>query len=566
MPIVETGRARLWGAAFAASAIALPAAAQQALPSRQELDSTRPSALPAAPRGDLFRRMEAGPCPFADSDLTVTLASVEFRGSREGALALGNDALAPAYADLIGRELPLRAICGIRDRAAALYLRQGVLAAVTIPEQRISDGKLVLQVVEAQVIGVRYSGHAGPAQRQIARYLDKLKGLAPFDLDVAQRYLLLASDVPGVRIQAMLKPAPQGNGAVELEVAISRRPVTATLAAQNYGSLSIGREQGVARLDLNSFTPFGERTSIIGYGTVGSSEQRVFQITERVNLGGEGLAFEGSLTWARTRPGDALAPLDLHGDSFAGSARFTYPVLRHRRHNLLASGGLEVIDQKVAAFGGAATLTEDHLRILFARLDGHWAPRDLTERSVAVTGSLELRQGLAGLGASPYLSATASRFGGRPDAMVLRAELAIGAQLAGPFVGTASALWQHSDRPLLSYEEYSAGNFGLGRGYDPSAATGDRAIGGSLELTTIPLVPKGARSAIRPYAFYDVVRLTNLAPAADRTRLRSVGFGLRLQSPILSFDASYAKPLDRLAPAAPRPPARFLFSISASIQ
>jgi hemolysin activation/secretion protein len=566
MRMFGAGRARLLGAAFVAAMIAVPAAAQ-VLPSRQELDPARQPALPAAPRGDLFRQMEAGPCPFAQSDLKVTLTSVEFRGSREGALALGPDALAPAYADLIGREVPLATICEIRDRAAVLYMRQGVLASVTIPEQRISEGRLVLQVVEAQVVGVRYSGNAGPAQRQVARYLNKLQGLAPFDLDVAQRYLLLASDVPGVRIQATLKPAPQGNGAVELDVAISRSPVSSAFAVQNHGSVAIGRVLGTVRSDFNSFTPLGERTSIVGYGTLGSAEQRVFQVMERVNLGGEGLALQGSLAWARTKPGDVLAPLGLLGNSFAGNAELTYPILRHRRHNLLASAGIDVVDQKVDLFGGLAALTEDRLRVLYAKLDGHWAPRDLADRSVVLTGSLELRQGVQGLGASPYLSGLASRFGGRPDATVVRAELAVGGLIAGPIVGTASALWQHTDRPLLSYEEYSAGNFGLGRGYDPSSASGDRAIGGSLELTTIPLVTERYPTvAVRPYAFYDVVRLTNLAPTADRTKLRSVGLGLRIQSPIFAFDAAWAKPLDPVAPVFPKPPGRLLLSISASIQ
>src|SRR5688572_5667815 len=129
MRTLRAGDAWGWIAAFTLSLLALPAAGQ-VLPSREELDPARQSALPAAPRGELFREMEAGPCPFADSSLTTTLTSVEFRGVVAGALALDDAALAPAYSDLLGRELPLSAVCEIRDRTAALYLREGVLAAV----------------------------------------------------------------------------------------------------------------------------------------------------------------------------------------------------------------------------------------------------------------------------------------------------------------------------------------------------------------------------------------------------------------------------------------------------
>ncbi|WP_204311023.1 POTRA domain-containing protein, partial [Stenotrophomonas maltophilia] len=81
--------------------------------------------------------METGPCPFASSDLKVTLTGVEFQGTN-GDLALDESKLRLAYADLLGREVPIATICTIRDRVAALYLRRGVLAAVDIPEQRIA--------------------------------------------------------------------------------------------------------------------------------------------------------------------------------------------------------------------------------------------------------------------------------------------------------------------------------------------------------------------------------------------------------------------------------------------
>ncbi len=141
-------------------------------------------------------------------------------------------------------------VCDIRDRAAALYLRRGVLASVVIPEQKIADGRLTLTVVEARIASVNYHGDAGPAQKQVARFLDHLRGMAPFDLDVAQRYLLLASDVPGVRIQSALRPSPAGDGALDLDVAIARDAVDGSVVAQNYGSKTVGRDLTLARLDL----------------------------------------------------------------------------------------------------------------------------------------------------------------------------------------------------------------------------------------------------------------------------------------------------------------------------
>jgi hemolysin activation/secretion protein len=544
---------------------ASPATAQVALPSRQELDPARAAPIPAAPRGNLFKGVEAGPCAFRDSPIKVNLKTVEFRGARSGALALSDETLASTYAEFIGREAPLSVACDIRDRAASLYLRRGVLASVVIPTQTIADGKLVLTVVEARIASVNYHGDAGPAQKQVVRFLDHLRGMAPFDLDVAQRYLLLASDVPGVRLQSALRPSAAGDGALDLDIAIARDAVDGSILAQNYGSKTVGRDLTLARLDLNGFTPLGERTSIIGYGTLSSDEQRVIQVAERFFIGGDGLAAALSGSWAWTRPGDVLTPLELEGESFAGSVRISYPLVRHRRQNLNFGFGLDVVNQKVEFGGGVATLTDDKLRVFFVRLDGHYAPASLAANSVAMTGVVEVRQGIHNLGASRYGELTASRFLAKPDATVFRAEGELGG-VAGPLVGKLKVAWQHTNDPLLSYEEYGVGNLTIGRGYDPSMVSADRAIAGSLEVSSKPLSLNGGKAAWRPYAFYDVAELTNIGFGANKLDLTSAGVGVRAQvTSRFAFDLTWAKPFDSPFGVGDEPSSRVLISLSAAL-
>ena len=565
--VMGAGATACLGAALLAAS---QAAAQVALPSRQELDPANAAPIAAAPRGDLFKGVEAGSCAFRGSPIKVTLKAVTFQGATAenggGALAVSDQALASTYAEFIGREAPLSVVCDIRDRAAALYLRRGVLASVVIPEQRIAEGKLTLTVVEARIASVNYHGDAGPAQKQVVRFLDHLRGMAPFDLDVAQRYLLLASDVPGARIQSVLKPSPIGQGALDLDITIARDAVDGSVVAQNYGSKSVGRDLTLARLDLNGFTSLGERTSILGYGTLSSDEQRVIQVAERFYLGGDGLVADLSGSWAWTRPGDTLKPLDLEGESFAGGVRLTYPLMRHRRHNLNIGVGLDWIDQKVEFGGGAAVLTDDHLRVFFLRLDGHYAPAGLAAHSVAMTGMFEVRQGVHNLGASRYGDLQASRFLAKPDATVTRAEGEIGGRLAGPVIGKLAVAWQHTDDPLLSYEEYGVGNLTIGRGYDPSVASGDRALSATFELSTTPLSLNGGRAAWRPYAFYDVAELTNLGVGAGKLDLASAGIGVRAQvTSRVALDLTWAKPFDSPFGTGDEPPSRVLISLSAAL-
>lgn len=554
------------GLSSAALLAAAPAVAQVALPSRQQLDPANAAPIAAAPRGDLFKGVEAGPCAFRDSPIRVTLRTVDVQGAGAATLALSDQALTSTYAEFIGREAPLSVVCDIRDRVASLYLRRGLLANVIIPEQRIADGRLTLSVVEARIGSVNYHGDAGPAQKQVVRFLNQLRGMTPFDLDVAQRYLLLASDVPGVRIQSALKPSPLGQGVLDLEVAISRDAIDGSVVTQNYGSKTVGRDLTLARLDLNGLTPLGERTSILGYGTLSSDEQRVIQVAERFYIGADGLTADLSGAWGWTKPGDVLKPLDLEGASFAGNVRLTYPLVRHRNRNLNIGVGLDWIDQKVEFGGGLAVLTEDHLRVFFLRLDGHYAPASLAAHSVAMTGVVELRQGSNGLGASRYGELSASRLLGKPKATVFRTEGEIGGRLAGPVIGKLNLLWQHTDDPLLSYEEYGVGNLTIGRGYDPSAASGDRALAASLEVSTVPLPFNGGRAAWRPYAFYDLAELTNLGLGAGKLDLTSAGVGVRAQlTSRVALDLAWAKPFDSPFGVGDAPSSRLLVSLSAAL-
>ncbi len=148
---------------------------------------------------------------------------------------------------------------------------------------------------------------------------------------------------------------------------------------------------------------------------------------------------------------------------------------------------------------------------------------------------------------------------------MFRAEGEIGG-VAGPVVGKLKVAWQHTDDPLLSYEEYGVGNLSIGRGYDPSVASGDRAIAGTFELSTVPLPLNGGRAAWRPYAFYDVAELTNIGFGANKLDLTSAGVGVRAQvTPRFAFDLTWAKPFDSPYGVGDEPSSRVLISLSAAL-
>ena len=493
----------------------------------------------------------------------MTISSITFRGST----ALKDQDFAAVTRAYVGKTQKVGAICEIRDRAARVLFDRGILARVEIPEQRISGGALVLEVIEAHVVNVRVRGDIGPAQAAVERYVEKLRGMKPFDMRKAQRYLLLASDIPGVRVRAAIRPSSSAErGAVDIDVSVSREAFSEVGNAQNLGSRTVGRWGGLVRGEARSFTPFGEDTTLVAFHTLDSNEQWVVQLQEAARLGADGLIARASAVYGETRPGEALKPLALKSTSKVGNLELAYPLIRRRRLDVNVAGGLDVVDQSTD-LGGAGRLTEDKVRVLYARADGDARVYGFDRPWVlnwAVTG----RKGLSGLGASRAGDSLLTHGFATPDAWLFRAQGGIETQVYGPISASLRAQAQTSDKPLMPYEQISLGDLSVGRGYDPAVVLGDTGAGASLDLryAAVQVYPRVLAS---PFVFYDQGFVHNndagrTGLTSSRT-LRSFGAGITLRlANRANLEVTYARPVDAVSGGGARPAPRLLINLTAS--
>lgn len=538
-------------------ATAVSAQTAPGLPTREELNPAQRTET-LGPQADLFSAPAAGPCPFTDSQLQVTLREVRLNGLT----GVPAEQLRGAYADFVGRPASLTALCTIRDRVAAALFAQGILARVEIPEQQIAGGVLTLEVIEANVANVRVTGEAGPAVRRVESYAQKLRGMKPFDLDKAQRYLLLAAETPGIRLRTVVRPDPSGaRGAIDIEIQVARDAVSAVFNAQNQQPKTAGRFGALARVDINSLTELGERTSLVYYRTIPDNEQFVLQAIEEVRLGGDGLMARGSLAYGETRPGEALKPLRLRSISTVANFELSYPLVKLRRHEVTVAGGFELASQTTKFRGIGTELTTDDVRVFYVRANTESRPW-FGQRQGSLGAEIAARKGISGLGASDQGSVLASRIEGKPDAFVLRGSAHALIPAARLFSIAARIEAQYSPDALLSYDELPLGNLTIGRGYDPASATGDSGIAGSLEARFGPFEAPG-RVFVSPYLFGDIGRVMNHDTLqADRT-LKAAGAGAQIQlAPRLVAEVIYAHPFDAPQPATSRPSDRVLVNLT----
>ena len=104
-----------------------------------------------------------------------------------------------------------------------------------MPEQRIADGTVRFQVLMARLVGLRVRGDAGPGERLIAAYLQRLTQQEVFNRYEAERYLLLAGDLPGYNVRLALRSAGAARGEVIGEVIVQRYSALADVLRQEFG-------------------------------------------------------------------------------------------------------------------------------------------------------------------------------------------------------------------------------------------------------------------------------------------------------------------------------------------
>jgi hemolysin activation/secretion protein len=537
-------------------------------PTREQLAPAEQAPAPKrAARIDLLRRIPPPICTLpTDSPVTFTLEGVDVTGAE----------VPPVWAEFVGKTVRIRDLCEIQSRIYARLYDHDPLALVIIPPQTIDAHarRIRFQVVHAHLAALRFHGDVGPAQAKVEAVLDHLRGLTPFDLPTFERFLLLARDIPGIRVETSFAHAQEPGlapNAWDVDFSLSRTPLDEVVQFSNANSAILGPYTGLARVDFNSFTPLGERTTLLAYTTLNNLSQVIVQALEEVRLGDNGVFARASFTYGYSHPGDSLAALDLHGGDYVGTIEVDDPLIRRIDLNLTVAGGMDLINQRTDQPGGAP-LSDDALRVIWARADTdarHDFGPSFLGGAVTLTDqtTVQVRKGFHALGASANGAANLSRPQGESDAWVVRGEdkasLDSGPTKGLPWTLTNDFIGQWADRPLLAYEQQAIGNLTIGRGYDPAAATGDRVVADEVKLRFGPFdVHK--YGAVAPYAFYDIAQVNSLAIGVENVNLRSLGGGLELWfRPWLHADVYYAKPLDRPYPGdTSKPPARVLFTLT----
>ena len=458
----------------------------------------------------------------------------------DGVTAFKPSELLPYAEGLVGPATLLPKIDAARQKILQHYRSQGFVLT-TVSVKLDGPGHLRFVVTEGRIAAVKLDGDIGPAGTRVLRYLERLTEVRPIDSLTLERYLLLAQDVPGITLRAVLQPGDEA-GAMTLVAQVSRKALSGTFSADNRAFDQTGPNQALAVLDFNSFTSFGERTEVSLYHTFPNS-QNFGQVSEEFLIGSSGLKIKAYAGYGKVAPDSttALGKNNYHGTTTVFGTQVSYPVIRSRQQTLNIFGTFEGIESEIRTGNPQSRASFDSLRVL--RIGEEYVLSDTmfgAEHAAFNTAQIRISEGLRVLGASTTGTAQLSpRQHERSDFTKFNFELTRNQTLFSPWDGATLGLFglvtgQWSGDVLPPAEQFYLGGARFTRGYYSGQVPGDKALAATAELQlntgfSLPAVRDDADVATQFYIFYDWGETWQNVGADQKAVVTSVGGGARIQ-------------------------------------
>jgi hemolysin activation/secretion protein len=477
--------------------------------------------------------------------------------SVKGAQAIALSALAAAYEPYIRREVSQYDLEVIASRVSDVYRQAGYhLSRAIIPPQDVKAGHLTVRVIEGAITEIQFTGD--PEKRfGVHALLSPITKERPSMLGTVERQLLLANDIPGVRIaDTALEEIGTTTGKFRLIVRVETWSIYVGLGLDNWGTFAVGPLQSYAATSFHSYLMPGDIYTI-NLSTVPDAKDdlRYGRAAYDVPVG-DGSRIGVSASHSSVRPDDSRRALDTRIVTHSYELRGSVVPIASREMSLILSAALGFIDSSQDDLKG--TTYSDRVRIV--SLMANYRFRDQLDGWNFM--GLVLRQGLGAIfGASESTDALLSREGASPSFSALAYSYTRHQQLSQAWSTRASVAGQVTSGPVLTSQAFYLGGTAFGPGY----YSADNGVLGTAELR----YEQPLNDFIKSYQFYAFIEggVVWNTHGDNKQSLASTGVGVRVQlAHDLHAGVAFAVPLSYSSRTEEFRQYRVLFSLARALK
>jgi hemolysin activation/secretion protein len=440
----------------------------------QQVQPSQPFAPP--PRGEApsLNNQENAPAPPVRPPVSVDVKSIQILGNT----LVETDTLHGLVADAEGKTLTLDQLDEMATRISRFYRGRGQsFARAVVPAQVIQSGIVRLLVIEARYGKVGIDNQTRVNDLLLQATAAPLKGGQPVEQALLDRSLLLMSDIPGVVVQATLRPG-DGIGSSDLSIQVAPgQAVSGSLVLDDYGNSYTGRGRLGGTVYFNN--PL-RRGDVLGVGGLSSgSGVNYGRVSYESLLNGQGTRGGAAYSMLNYKIGGSLQELGAHGSAETESVWGRHPLLRSQAVNVYGQVQYDNLQLR-ERIDMAGMKTDRHLGSWVSSLSGDW--RDTLMSGGINTWSLVWTRGRVGFDAAEAQLADAA--GARTEGWFSKTNLNFSRLQRWGEKGTVYLSWagQWANTNLDSSQKMSVGGPYSVRAYDVSALSGDAGYRASIEL------------------------------------------------------------------------------------
>jgi hemolysin activation/secretion protein len=464
-----------------------------------------------------------------------------------GNTVLDARAIEEAVYPFLGPQKHLADIEGARDALQKAYQAHGYQSVfVDLPEQKVEDGIVYLQVSETKVGRVRVVGAKHYSPVEIRDDVPALKeGQVP-DFAQVQTELAQLNKNPGRQVMPLVREG-QRPGTMDVDLQVEDQdPWQATLGLNNDYSADTEKLRSVASLGYNNLWQLGHSVSLTFFtAPEDTSNAKVWSgsytapLSERWSVQFAGYQSDSNV--ATIGGSNVLGK----GHSYGVSAIYTLPSSGNWSNSLSAGIDFKDFDEQLDFAGDSD------------KVPLKYAPFTFAYNGFRYTESSQLGLGLSLVaGTRSFLGYGSSdedfdykRYRASPSFAVLKGDTNYTYTFGNDWQTASKASFQLASGPLVSNEQFSAGGATSVRGYLAAERTGDDGYLLSQELRT-PSLAKYLGTYVQEWRFYAFAEgaqlyLRDELPDQDADyALASVGLGTRASlSKWLSGSLDWGYPL-----------------------
>ncbi|ABR89806.1 Hemolysin activation/secretion protein [Janthinobacterium sp. Marseille] len=503
---------------------------------------------------DNLPKLEPSPAPTVTVDIQPQaldpamqrlLASriVPSRFKIAGVESIPFELVAAEFSPLTNREVTVAELLQAANKVTQIYQAKGYpLSFAFVPAQSFKDNIVEINVVEGYVSTVKIEGNPGASEERLRNIAEQLKADRPLSRDTFDRITSVLSLQPGMRIKATVRPPENTDGASEMTLEVSRKPVTTSFAVDTATSSL----RGIFSVTENGLTPLGEQVTLSTIAPRGPSREEYVGLNYIQPIRWQGMLLQVTLSDYKGEPeNQALTAQQLQSryqtKTQRVSANLSYPLILKPTRSLTLSGGIYAVKNSsrytldVPAPAPSIEFSSD-IRALSLELTS----TEVSDRS-STQWSLGVYQGFDSMGAR--------QVNGNIDLDFLRIKGSFtrSNQFANGYGITVSGMGQYSSNILPLSEQVSFGAKLYGLAYPVGEIAGDKGWGASLEFNRAFPYDGSYVKRIQPYVMADAAKVYVNAGRLAHSEIASVGTGVRFTDlRHYSLDLSIAQPVGEI--------------------